>query len=150
MQRFELVHQTIYKLSDWAESLSDTNDFIDYWYALSLSPIKYQIESDMINKINAFYWTRWQTDFERDYQIRLGEGYDSELRRWFAYFTQHLVCAFQISSKEIALHYGKACYVELTNKWFQYHTFGMDQSISRFAEAFGLPPDVQKVHLLNM
>jgi len=138
MIEYEL--QTVYKLSDWAESLSDSVDFIDYWYNLSLSPIKYDIESDIVNKINAFDWKRWQTDFEQEYQIKPGEGYDPELRRWFAFFTQHLVYVFQISSSDIALHYGKENFANLTNKWYQYHTFGVDHAINRFVDAFGLPP----------
>lgn len=136
---YEYEYITVSKLSDWAESLSGDIDFLDYWYHLSISDIKHSIEVSILNKINAFEWTRWQEDFEEVYRPIPGEGYDKELRFWFADFSQMLVYALQISSKDIAICYGKDGFAKILDKWYQYHTFGTDHAVSRFVEDFGMP-----------
>ncbi|MCL1883465.1 MAG: hypothetical protein FWF81_06925 [Defluviitaleaceae bacterium] len=146
--KYEYEYITVSKLSEWAENLPNDIDFLDYWFNLSLSNVKFLIESDIVNKINAFEWTRWQNDFEREYQPQPGEGYDRELRFWFADFSQMLVYSLQISSKEIARYYGKDKFAMLAEKWYQYHIFGTDHAINRFAETFGLPPTVKALHPL--
>ena len=140
---YEYEYVTVSKLSDWAESLPDDIDFLDYWYHLSTSDIKHSIEVSILNKINAFEWTRWQEDFEEVYSPKPGEGYDKELRFWFADFSQMLVYAFQVSSKDIAIYYGKDGFSKTLDKWYQYHTFGTDHAISRFIETFGIPQVTQ-------
>ncbi|MCL1883908.1 MAG: hypothetical protein FWF81_09195 [Defluviitaleaceae bacterium] len=50
----------------------------------------------------------------------------------------------------IAQYYGKVKFAMLTEKWYQYHTFGIDHAINRFAEAFGLPPTVKALQPLSL
>lgn len=142
----------VLKLGDWASNLPEDIDFIDYWYNLSLSKTKAQIESDPTHKINAFHWTRWKEDFEEfvdKYEIKPGEAYEPDEREWFALYMQYLVYGLQMSGKQIAEHYGKNVFVAMMNGWYRYHTFGVDLFIETFAEKFGLPENTQ-IHALNM
>ena len=107
---FNYEFTTVWKLGNWAEALSDDTDFLDYWYNLFLSETKYKIEKNIVNKINAFHWTRWQEDFEEfvdGYIPQNGTGFASDVRGWFAKYMQYLVFAFQIPGKEIASFYSK-------------------------------------------
>ena len=147
--RYEYAYVTVSKLSEWAENLADDMDFLDYWHCLSCSELKNSIDDCITNKINAFEWTRWRNDFEKKYAPIPGCGHCKETRYWFAYFTQMLVYSFQTSSKDIALHYGKRGYAQIMDKWYQYHTFGIDHAISRFVETFGLPDGVSNARKLG-
>ena len=135
----------ILKLSDWAEDLSCPIDFIDYWYHLCLSEVKKAIEDDPLNKINAFHWTRWREDFENDYQPPCGESFSAPERAWFASYLQYLVYAYQIPSKKLALHYGKALFCRLMEEYYRFHCFGADQFTERFADKYGLPPGTGEI-----
>ena len=153
--KYEFVFEfgTDLKLGDWAANLADDIDFIDYWYHLSLSSTKYEIESNYMNKINAFHWTRWKEDFEEftdGYQIISGEGFSAAEREWFAMYTQYLVYAFQASSSFLARHYGKNTYRDIMDNWFKYHTFGVDQFVENIAIKHGLPPGVVDVNRIGM
>ena len=151
--KFEFEFGTVLKLGDWAANLADDVDFIDYWYHLSLSRTKYEIESDFMNKINAFHWTRWKEDFEEyvdGYQKVAGEGFSASEREWFAMYTQYMVYAFQISSKDLALHYGKDTYQKIMGNFFKYHTFGVDQFVENISMKHGLPPGVVTVSRVGL
>ena len=150
LMRYEYAYVTVSKLSEWAENLADDIDFLDYWYVLSCSELKQSIDDCITNKINAFEWTRWRNDFEKTYSPTPGNGYDIETRYWFAYFTQMLVYVLQTSSKNIAEHYGRHGFERIMEKWYQYHTFGVDQTVSRFAETFGLPDGVAEFYRFGM
>ena len=145
---YELEFTTVLKLGDWAANLPDDVDFIDYWYHLSLSATKHEIESNFMNKINAFHWTRWKEDFEEytdGYQPVGGEGFSATEREWFAMYTQYLVYALQASSGSLAKHYGKDTYRDIMDNWFKYHTFGVDQFVENITMKHGLPPCVTTV-----
>ena len=151
--KFEFEFGTVLKLGDWAAGLADDIDFIDYWYNLSLSRTKHAIESNIMNKINAFHWTRWKEDFEEfndGYQKLEGEGFSGVEREWFAMYTQYLVYAFQVSSSTLAKYYGKDTYVAIIADWFKYHTFGVDQFAENIATKHGLPPEASTVTRLCM
>ena len=151
--KYEFEFTTVLKLGDWAANLADSIDFIDYWYHLSLSDTKHKIESDFMNNINAFHWTRWKDDFEEfhdGYQKIAGEGFSAPEREWFAMYTQYLVYAFQSSSSDLAKHYGKDTYCNIMANWFKYHTFGVDQFVENIVIAHGLPPGVTSVTRLGM
>jgi hypothetical protein len=142
----------VLKLGDWAASLSENIDFIDYWYNFALSKTKAQIESDSTHKISTFHWTRWQEDFEKfadKYEVKPGESYALDEREWFAHYMQYLVYGLRLPSKQIAEHYGKDAFIKVMNGWFRYHTFGVDLFIETFAGKFGTPDNVQ-IHALNM
>ena len=148
--KYEFEFSTVLKLGDWAANLDDGIDFIDYWYHLSLSGTKHDIESDFMNKINAFHWNRWKEDFEvfvDGYKIIPGEGFSSHEREWFAMYTQYLVYAFQLSSSFLARHYGKETYREIMDDWFKYHTFGVDHFVESITEKHGLPPGAEVVRI---
>ena len=145
IMRFEFEFTTVLKLGDWAGNLADDTDFIDYWYNLSLSKTKFEIETDFMNRINAFHWSRWKEDFEEftdGYQVVCGEGYSASMREWFAMYTQYLVYAFQVSSRDLARHYDKAIYRDIMYDWFKYHTFGVDQFVENIVMKYGLPSGV--------
>ena len=151
--KYELEFGTVLKLGDWAANLADDIDFIDYWYHLSMSRTKHEIESDFMNKINAFHWTRWKEDFEEftdGYQTLSGEGYSSAEREWFAMYTQYLVYAYQSSSSALASHYGIGTYHDIMGNWHKYHTFGVDQFAENIAAKYGLPPGVAAAVKLAM
>ena len=151
--KFDFEFVTVLKLGDWAASFEDNIDFIDYWYKLSLSRTKYEIESDIMNKINAFHWTRWQEDFEvfvDGYNVVVGEGYSASQREWFAMYSQYLVYAFQASSAFLAEYYGKDTYRDIMADWFKYHTFGIDQFVENIVIKYGLPPGVASVQRIGM
>ena len=151
--KFDFEFVTVLKLGDWAANLDDNIDFIDYWFHLSLSRTKYKIESDIMNNINAFHWTRWKEDFEvfiDGYSIVEGEGYCTSQREWFAMYTQYMVYAFQASSASLAEHYGEGAYREIMGDWFKYHTFGVDQFVENIVIKYGLPPGVSSVQRLGM
>ena len=151
--KFDFEFVTVLKLGDWAANLDDNIDFIDYWFHLSLSRTKYKIESDIMNNINAFHWTRWKEDFEvftDGYRIIVGEGYSSSQREWFAMYTQYLVYAFQVSSSFLAEHYGEDIYRDIMEDWFKYHTFGVDQFVENIVMRHGLPSGVSSVQRLGM
>ena len=145
--KFEYNLTIVRKLAQWAIDLPNNIDFLDYWYNLSLSETKYKIESSVANNINAFHWTRWKEDFEEfvdGYKPQPGDGFSEQEREWFAMYSQYLVCELQISSKEIAVHYGKDMFVRLMKGWFKYHTFGTNLFMDHFSEKFGLPPGITK------
>ena len=149
--KFDVESNTVKKLAQWAIALPDTIDFIDYWYNLSLSETKSKIESSIANNINAFHWTRWKEDFEEfvdGYKLQPGEGFSEQEREWFAMYSQYLVYELQLSSREIALYYGKGMFVELMRGWFKYHTFGTNLFMDHFTERFGLPPRVEKPYMI--
>ena len=151
--KFNFEFVTVLKLGDWAANLDDDIDFIDYWYNLSLSRTKHDIESDIMNSINAFHWNRWKEDFEAfvdGYRVVVGEGYSASQREWFAMYTQYLVYAFQVSSGFIAKHYGKDIYCGIMADWFKYHTFGIDQFVENIVIRHGLPSGVPSVQRLGM
>ena len=148
--RFEYELVIILKMMDWAGCLSDDIDFIDYWYHLCLTSMKLEIEQRFVNRINAFYWRRWKTDFEQSYVPKNGKCYSEEMRRWYAFFLQNLVYALQVSSGDIVCFYGKDVFTSLMDMWFKYHTFGEDKAISAFAEKFGLPPEVNVVYKISI
>ena len=151
--KYEFEFSTVLKLGDWAASLADDIDFLDYWFSLSLSSTKRDIESDFMNKINAFHWTRWKEDFEEfndGYSMIAGEGFSSTEREWFAMYTQYLVYAFQSSSSCLAKHYGIETYRDIMANWFKYHTFGVDQFAENIATKHGLPLGVATVHKIGM
>lgn len=138
----------VLKFGSWAGSLPETIDFTDYWYNLFLSETKAMIESSPMNKINAFHWTRWQEDFEREYIPVAGdsdtsatEDYEviSRSREWFACYMQYLVYALQMPSKVIARFYGKEVFISVMSGWRRYHTFGVDHFVAVFADKYGLP-----------
>ena len=148
--KYEFDFGAVIKLGDWAANLDDDTDFIDYWYSLSLSDTKRGIESNPMNKINAFHWTRWKEDFEEfvdGYSIIPGDGYSSREREWFAMYTQYLVYAFQVSSSFLAGHYGKETYRDIIADWYRYHTFGVDQFAENIASKHGLPPGAEVIRL---
>lgn len=152
-QKLNFEFGTVLKLGDWAANLSENIDFIDYWYNLSLSRTKHEIESDILNKINAFHWTRWKEDFEEytdGYHTVLGEGYSAPQREWFAMYSQYLVYAFQVPSRLLAEHYGMDTFREIMGNWFKYHTFGVDQFVENIVMEHGLPPGVTSVQRLEM
>ena len=151
--KYEFDFGTVLKLGDWAANLADDIDFIDYWFNLSISQTKHEIESDIMNNINAFHWTRWKEDFEEfidGYRPIGGEGFSSVEREWFAMYTQYLVYAFQSSSSYIAKHYGIDTFREIMADWFRFHTFGVDQFVENIVATHGLPIDVDTVHRLGM
>ena len=151
--RYEFEFGTVLKLGDWAANLPDDIDFIDYWYHLSLSATKSEIESNYMNNINAFHWTRWKEDFEEfadGYRIVAGEGFSAAEREWFAMNMQYLVYAFQVSSSFLAKHYGKCTYRNIMDNWFKYHTFGVDQFVESITAKHGLPPGVTTVDRIGM
>jgi hypothetical protein len=142
----------VLKFGDWAINLSDEIDFIDYWYNLTLSRTKAQIESDPMSSINAFHWTRWQEDFEEfvdKYQPKAGNGFTQSQREWFAAYTHYLVCALGLPSKAVAVHYGAEKFTNLMDGWSRYHTFGVDQFVESFISEYGTPPN-SKLRLLYM
>ena len=148
--KYEYDFTTVSKLASWAESLRDDVDFIEYWYHLSLSNTKERIETSVANNINAFYWTRWQEDFEEFvdlYKPVSGNGYNRDVRYWFAYAMQCAVYGFQLSSRELAQFYGKPGYKAIIDKWFKYHTFGIDLLIEHLNIEFGIPggAEIQRV-----
>ena len=146
MLRFEYDYNTVLKLYMWAQRLPDDVDFIDYWYNLFLSDTKARIDDDN-NNLGSFWLTRWMEDFEQfydKYERKPGDGFSENERIWFAMYTQYLVYELQLSSKEIALHYGKQMFINLMDEWFKYHTFGTNLFMDHFAEMFGLPPGVEK------
>ena len=151
--KFNFEFVTVIKLGDWAANLEDDIDFIDYWHHLSLSRTKYKIESDIMNNINAFHWTRWKEDFEvftDGYHILAGEGYSASQREWFAMYTQYLVYAFQVPSSFLAEYYGEDTYRDIMANWFKYHTFGVDQFVENIVIKHGLPSGVSSVQRLGM
>ena len=150
---FDCEFTTIIKLGDWAASLSDSVDFIDYWYNLAQSKVKWEIESYFMNTINAFHWGVWQDRFEGlvdCYVPKSGEGFSSFEREWFAHYTQYLVCALQLSSNDIAKYYGRQFYSDLMHGWSRYHTLGVDQFVHVIASQYGLPTGVVELVSLNM
>ena len=148
--KYEYDFTTISKLAAWAESLRDDVDFIDYWYHLSLSSTKAKIEESVANNINAFFWTRWQEDFEDYFDQYLpipGNGYSRDIRYWFAYAMQCVVYGFQLSSREIALFYGKSGYKAILDQWFKYHTFSIDLFIDHLTIELGMPDGASRLRL---
>ena len=151
--KFDFEFITVIKLGDWAIELPDDIDFIDYWYNLALSKTKWEIESNFMNSINAFHWTLWQDRFEEltdGYNRKSGEGFCCSEREWFAHYTQYLVYAFQMSSKELAEYYGLQFYVDLMRGWGKYHILGVDQFVHVVGEDYGLPTRVEEIVLLDM
>lgn len=143
--KYERESVAVRKLSRWAESLPDNVDFVDYWYNLFLSETLFQITAHPMNSINAFGETRWQEDFETfvdKYTPKQGEGYDGEIRYWYAWYLIQLVYAFQLSPKEIANHYGRSMFEDFHNNWYQYHTFGCKLYLEKFVEKYGWPGGV--------
>ena len=153
MSNVEFNFTTVLKFGGWAESLPDDIDFLDYWYNLFLSKTKAQIESSILDNINAFHWTRWREEFEEyidGYKPIPGNGYDSEIRLWFGEYMQYLVYGLDTPSFKIASHYKKDVFQSVFDDWFVYHTFGVDQFIENFTERFGLPPGVNSLVALHM
>ena len=151
--KLEYDFTTVRKLSAWARDLSDNIDFIDYWYNLYLSHTKHQIEESIMNKINAFHWTRWQEDFEEyvdHYKPITGDGYFAQEREWFAMYMQYLVYAFQMPSRGLASYYGKDVFHGIMSKWFKYHTFGVDLFVEHIVTDFGKPPATPYIVRLHM
>jgi len=143
--KYERESVTARKLSRWAESLPDNVDLVDYWYNLFLSETLFQITDHPMNNINAFGETRWREDFETfvdRYIPKQGNGYDGEIRYWYAWYLIQLVYAFQLSPKEIANHYGRSMFEDFPNNWYQYHTFGCKLYLEKFVEKYGWPEGV--------
>ena len=129
------VQDKIDKFADWAKSLSDDVDFIDYWYNLFLSQTKERIESNPLNNINAFWWTRWKEDFEEfvdKYKPITGNGFDADIRYWFASCMQEAVNRLDISSKEIAQRYGKDSFAYMINFWHHYQPMFGEEFVNKF------------------
>ena len=149
----EYCFTIVSKLSSWAESLSNEIDFIDYWYNLSLSKTKSDIDSDVMNKINAFAWTIWQENFEEyvdGYTPIKGEGYDLDNRSFFGRYMQYLVYAFQLPSKTIAEHYGIEVYRNIMLGMPKYHTMGSDSFVENIVDKYGMPPNVLKIEAIGV
>lgn len=145
--KYERESITVRKLSRWAESLPNDIDFIDYWYSLFKSETLFKITDNQMNNINAFGETRWQEDFETfvdKYSPKPGNGYDSELRYWYAWYMIQLMYAFQISPAEIADNYGRGMFDDFPNRWYQYHTFGCKLFLEKFVEHYGWPKGITK------
>lgn len=141
---------TVLKLSDWAGELDGDIDFIDYWYNLFLSDVKFEIEDDFGNNINAFHWNRWKNDFETAYEPQKGDGFSRDKRYWFAQFTQYLIFSLKVYSRDFAIHYKKEIFSKLMADWFQFHCFGVDASIERFIDKYGLHPKAKDIAKLKM
>jgi hypothetical protein len=149
----EYCFTIVSKLSSWAENLPDDIDFIDYWYNLSLSSTKADIDSDMMNKINAFSWTIWQENFEEyvDRYIPIkGEGFDIDNRSFFGRYMQYLVYAFGLPSKTIAEHFGVEGYRNIMLEMPKYHTMGSDSFVECIIDKYGLPPNVSEVRTIGV
>jgi len=140
--KFEYDYGTVIKFYNWAESLSDDTDFVDYWYNLFLSETKRKIESGISCNINAFHWRRWKNDFEiyvDKYAPKKGDSYFPELRSWYAHYMQCLLYTLQISSKEIADFYGEQIFDDVTKMFYKYHCYGIDYFVGSFIEKYGSP-----------
>ena len=151
--KYEYCFTIVSKLSSWAESLPDNNDFIDYWYNLALSKTKADSDSDKMHKINAFSWTIWQENFEvyvDGYVPREGEGFNSDNRSFFGRYMQYLVYAFQLPSRTIAEFYGKDVYGKIMLGMPKYHTMGSDSFVENIVEKFGAPPGVARIEIVGV
>ena len=118
-----------------------------------LSEVKEKIESNPRKSINAFWWVRWQNEFEHDvdgYKPYEGEGFTPEERGWFAQYMQCLVFALQTSSKAIAGHYGKQGFATAMSMYPKYHCYGADHFVGSYVERLGLPPGVVEVTRVKM
>ena len=138
------------KIANYAENLSNEDDFIDYWYNFMKSPVLREIESNMFARINAFHWTRWKEDFERTYTPVKGNGYSGKEKWWYSAFLHYFQYAIQSSSACIAGFYGKGVLQSLMDEWYQYHTFGVDCAIEKFIEKYNKPGWVENIIKLQM
>ena len=123
------------KFANWAGSLADDACFIDYWYNLFLSQTKERIESNPLNNINAFWWTRWKEDFEvfvDKYRPIKGNGYDADIRHWFAACMQEVVNQSNLSSKDIAKKYGKKGFANMIKYWHHYQPMFGEEFVQKF------------------
>ena len=150
--KYEYSFTIVSKLSSWAESLPDDIDFIDYWHTLALSKTKADSDSDIMHRINAFYWTIWQENFEEyvdGYTAIPGEGYDADNRSFFGRYMQYLVYAFQLPSRAIAEFYGKDVYRKIMLGMPRYHTMGADAFVENIVEKYGVPPGVANIEQIG-
>ena len=151
--KYEYSFTIVSKLSSWAESLSDNIDFIDYWYNLALSKTKADSDRDVMHRINSFYWTIWQENFEvyvDGYVPLKGEGYDPDNRSFFGRYMQYLVYAFQLPSRNIAEFYGKDIYASIMRGMPRYHTMGSDSFVESIVEKYGAPTGVSRIELVGV
>lgn len=141
---FEYDFIVVSKLACWASRLPDNYDFLDYWYNLFLSPIKYGIDDEDYDNTTSFWLTRWRIDFEKTYTPITGESFCEEEREWFAMYSQYLVYELQTPSRVIAEYYGKDMFAWLMDRYPKYHCIGTNLYMQYFVEEWGCPPGVEK------
>ena len=150
---YEFDFGTVWKLGQWASNLPDDIDFIDYWYNLFLSATKKRIDKNIVNKINAFHWTRWQEDFEEfvdKYKPLRGDGFGADARDWYGMYMQYLVYAFKLPGEDIARFYGKDVFAHVMNGWTRYHTYGVDLFVETIVSRYGCPIEAERIILLGI
>ena len=132
---------TIRKLQRWAEELDNSIDFADYWHNFMLSETKARID-DFDDNINAFWVNRWIEDFEEfqdKYQPQPGEGYKSYEREDVVRIVQDLQFVMQVSSKDLAEHYGSDLIKYIIERLPDYESYRDDDVIKNIVENLGIP-----------
>ena len=140
------------KYSMWLNGLPKNTDILDYWYNLFLSETKACIDED-IDNMQAFWYNRWIEDFleYRDsYKPIVTEEPNKVDGTYLAYYTDYLVSALNIPSREIVSHYGKESFQWIADEYYKLHTFGENLFIELFIEEFGLPPNLIGVRIKTL
>ena len=145
---------TVDKMGQMAEELADIHgdnfDFVDYWYNWFLSPIKDEIDKDLMLGINALWISTWRKRFERTYTVIIGDALHAEERYWFGSYMEGLVFAFRCSPKVIGEYYGISTFRELAFGYPMYHCMGYDAFVKRVVKYYGKPDCVNKIEALHL